>query len=151
MKKILVMLIALSMLTALSGCGAKGFDPADLSLSEYDQAEVNTDVQLYIKQKTVTAETEELALSLINLTDTEYSFDAVSRLEVLLDGNWYLIPDMQEGVIMSIYHLPAQGTEESMFYFAEHYDELPRGSYRIVKLLVSDAGETAIAAAQFDI
>ena len=101
---------------------------------------------------TLTDETEEAALELINSTDRDFSYDAAQRLEVRLsDGKWYVVDDKQDYIIMSIYTLPANGTAEDMFHFDGHYDKLPAGSYRMVKTLTDADGNTALAAAEFDI
>ena len=152
MKKLIAILAAALMLAALTGCGAKAFNKDQLTLSEYNDTEMNTLVQLFVKQKTVTDATEEAALSIINLGDTDYSYDAVQRLEVKLDSQWYVVPDKQDGVIMAIYFLTAKGSSDGdMFYFSGHYDKLPQGSYRIVKAFTGVDGSMAYGAAEFDI
>lgn len=152
MKKMIVIALALVMLLGLCGCAKKnGFDAKDLQPSEYADMEINDRVQLFIKQRTVTDTTGEIAIALENLTDSDFSFDAVQRLEVMLDGKWYVVPDKSDAVTMQLFHLPAGSTEETSFVFAGHYDELGEGTYRIVKLLVDSEGSTAAAAAEFTI
>ena len=152
MKKLIALLASVLLIALISGCGAKSFSADKLTVSEYNDAEMNAEVALYIKQKTVTDETEEAALELINSTDRDFSYDAAQRLEVRLsDGKWYVVDDKQDFIIMSIYTLPANGTAEDMFHFDGHYDKLPAGSYRMVKTLTDADGNTALAAAEFDI
>lgn len=151
MKKMIALISAIAIMAALTGCGAKDTAAPDLELSEFNDVEINDKVELYIKQRTITDETEQAALSIVNLTDKEYTFDAVQRLEVKHDGQWYVVPDNFGAAILSLYFLPAEGTEEFVFYFAEHYASLSQGEYRIVKQFTSDDGDTAIAAAEFRI
>ena len=151
MKKIVLMMCAMAMLVSLCACGAKGFDKKDMSLSEYDGVAVNELVQMFIKQKTVTDATEQVTLFIENLSDKDFSFDAASRLEVNIDGSWYLIPPKSDAMTMQLYHLTANGSEETVFNFAGNYDKLPEGSYRIVKLFVDTEGNQALAEAQFSI
>ena len=151
MKKFLLMMCAAAMLVSLCSCGAKGFDKKNMQLSEYDIVAVNELVQMFIKQKTVTDATEQLSLFIENLSDKDFSFDAASRLEVNLDGNWYLIAPKSDAMTMQLYHLPAGGGEEAVFNLAGNYDKLPEGSYRIVKLFVDTDGNQALAEAQFNI
>ncbi|MBQ8216664.1 MAG: hypothetical protein IJZ91_01760 [Oscillospiraceae bacterium] len=151
MKKLILMICAVAMLLSLCACGAKGFDKKNMQLSEYDGVAVNELVQMFIKQKTVTDATEELSLFIENLTDKDYSFDAAARLEVNLDGSWYLIAPKSDAMTMQLYHLPANGSEETGFNLAGNYDKLPEGSYRIVKLFVDTDGSQALAAAEFNI
>lgn len=151
MKRLIAMIAAAAMLAAFSACGAEGFDKSKLTLSEYNGQVMNEQVRLFVKQRTVTDETEQATMALENLTELDYSYDAVQRLEVKLDGDWYVVPDKQEAVILSIDTLPAGATDEYTFFFAEHYDKLTHGSYRIVKQLVGSDGSIALAAAEFDI
>ena len=151
MKKIILMICAVAMLLSLCACGAKGFDKNNMQLSEYDGVAVNELVQMFIKQKTVTDATEQVTLFIENLSDKDFSFDAASRLEVNIDGSWYLIPPKSDAMTMQLYHLTANGSEETVFNLAGNYDKLPEGSYRIVKLFVDTEGNQALAEAQFSI
>lgn len=151
MKKIVLMMCAMAMLMSLCACEAKGFDKKDMSLSEYDGVAANELVQMFIKQKTVTDATEQVTLFIENLSDKDFSFDAASRLEVNIDGSWYLIPPKSDAMTMQLYHLTANGSEETVFNLAGNYDKLPEGSYRIVKLFVDTEGNQALAEAQFSI
>lgn len=152
MKKITAIALALVMLLSLCACAKEtGLDAKDLQLSEYAQLDINDRVQLFIKQRTVTDTTGEIAIALENLSEADFTFDAVQRLEVLLDGQWYVVPDKSDAVTMQLFHLPAGSTEETSFFFGGHYDELGEGTYRIVKLLVDAEGNTAVAAAEFTI
>lgn len=151
MKKLIAVICVLCAMLALCSCAGRGHDASKLQLSEFDSALVNEAVQMFIKQKTVTDATEELVLYIENLGDREYSFDAAARLEVLLDGHWYLLPPKSDAMTMQLYHLPAGGSEEASFVIAGNYDKLPEGSYRIVKTFVDSEGLMACAAAEFSI
>lgn len=151
MKKLILMICAVAMLLGLCACGAKKPDKNDMQMSEYDGIAVNELVQMFIKQKTVTDATEQLTLFVENLGDREFSFDASARLEVLLDGNWYLMPPKSDAMTMQLYHLSAGGSEEVIFNLAGNYDKLSEGSYRIVKVFVDTEGNQALAAAEFNI
>lgn len=151
MKKLITVIAVLCLMLALAACAAKGHDASKLQLSEFDAASVNEAVQMFIKQKTVTDATEELALFIENLSDREFSFDAAARLEVLLDGHWYLLPPKSDAMTMQLYHLPANSSEEASFVLAGNYDKLTEGSYRIIKTFVDSEGDMACAAAEFTI
>lgn len=151
MKKLIAVITVLCLMLTLTACAAKGHDASKLQLSEFDSVAVNEAVQMFIKQKTVTDATEELVLFIENLGDKEYSFDAVARLEVLLDGHWYLLSPKSDAVTMQLYHLPANGNEEASFVLAGNYDKLIEGSYRIIKTFVDSEGDMSCAAAEFTI
>lgn len=151
MKKICILICAMAMLLSLCACGAKGFDKKDMQLSEYDGVAANELVQMFIKQKTVTDATEQLTLFIENLSDKDFSFDAAARLEVYLDGNWYLIPPKSDAMTMQLYHLTVGGSEEVIFNLAGNYDKLSEGNYRIVKIFVDTDGNQALAASEFTI
>ncbi len=144
MKKTIVALILAAFAAAMCACGS-------LKESEYNAMDVNDRVQLYIKQRTVTDETEEITLDMENLTDTDYTYDAVQHLEIYDGGKWRTVTDSQEAVTMAIYTLPANGTEELSFNFIDHYGKLTEGRYRIVVPLVSADGQQTLAAAEFGI
>ena len=122
-----------------------------LKESEYNDSTFNYKVQLFIKQRTVTDETEEVSMTLENLTDTDYTYDAVQRLEIYDGSKWLIVPDRQEAVIMVIYTLPGGGTEDVTFNFSAHYDKLSEGRYRIVIPLVAADGSQTLASAEFGI
>ena len=87
MKKIIAAFLCAVLASSLCACGAEKLAPgAQYKKSEYSDAAVNDKVQLFIKQRTVTDETEEVTITLENLTDTDYTYDAVQRLEIY-DGS----------------------------------------------------------------
>ncbi len=151
MKKTVVIFICAILVSMLCACSAAKLAPADLKESDYNGAVFNDKVQLFVKQRTVTDETEEVTLAMENLTDVDYTYDAVQRLEIYDGEKWRVVPDKQEAVTMAIYTLPAESTEELVFNFAAHYDKLGEGRYRIVVPLVAANGEQAYAAAEFGI
>ena len=146
MKKLFTVIAALAVILSLAGCGGTKYE-----VSEYDTAATNDLVQIFIKQRTVTDETEEAALTLENLTDNDYTYDAAQRLEIWQDGHWCVIPDKQDFVTLQLLTLPANTTDEVTFNFANHYDKLGDGRYRIVMNFSGMDGSTAIAAAEFGI
>lgn len=152
MRKIVAIVFSVFVLAALCACGAARLKPSEFTLSDYNGAVVNDKVQLYIPQRTVTDETEELKLVLENLTDKDYTYDAAQRLEYQKDdGQWYLVPSQSDAVPLIIYNLPASGQDETTFHFASHYDKLVEGTYRIIIPLVDSEGVNTLAAAEFSI
>ena len=146
MKKLFTVIAVLAVVLSFAGCGGTKYE-----VSEYDTAATNDLVQIFIKQRTVTDETEAAALTLENLTDKDYTYGAAQRLEIWQDGHWCVIPDKQDFVTMQLFTLPANATDEVTFNFANHYDKLGDGRYRIVMNFSSMDGSTAIAAAEFGI
>ena len=146
MKKLFTVIAVLAAILSFAGCGGTKYE-----VSEYDTAATNDLVQIFIKQRTVTDETEEAALTLENLTDKDYTYGAAQRLEIWQDGHWCVIPDKQDFVTMQLLTLPANTTDEVTFNFANHYDKLGDGRYRIVMNFSGMDGSTAIAAAEFGI
>lgn len=146
MKKLFAVIAVLAVMLFFAGCGGTKYE-----VSEYDTAATNDLVQIFIKQRTVTDETEEAALTLENLTDKDYTYGAAQRLEIWQDGHWCVIPDKQDFVTMQLLTLPANATDEVTFNFVDHYDKLGDGRYRIVMNFSSMDGSTAIAAAEFGI
>ena len=144
MKKLFAVIAGLAVMLSLAGCGSS-------KVSEYDASETNAQVQMFIKQRTVTDETEVVTLSIENLTDMDYTYDVAQQLEIWQDGHWRVVSDKQNLVTMQIFTLPANTTDEMTFDFVNHYDKLGDGRYRIVMNLTGDDGSTAIAAAEFGI
>ena len=153
MKKIVIAIICTVLAVLLCACGAAKLSPSDVDMkeSEYNDSTVNDKVQLFIKQRTVTDETEEVTITLENLTDTDYTYDAVQRLEIYDGSKWRVVPDKQDAVVLIIYTLPASSSDEVSFYFTNHYDKLETGRYRIVVPLVAPDGSQVLAAAEFSI
>lgn len=151
MKKTVVAFVCAIIAAMLCACGAAKLAPADLKESDYNNVVTNDKVQLFVKQRTVTDETAEVTLDMENLTELDYTYDAVQRLEVYDGEKWRVVPDKQDAVTMQIYTLPANGTDEINFVIAERYDTLTEGRYRIVVPLVGADGEQVYAAAEFGI
>ena len=99
MKRGLLTVLALLVLILLAGTlGCGTHNAVEREASAIDDTVLNTAVELYIKQKTVTDETDEFTVSYVNKTDTDYTYDASEHLETLLDGAWYTVPDTQDAV-----------------------------------------------------
>lgn len=113
--------------------------------------ENTTGIELYIKQKTVTTATESVALIIINGSDKNYTYDYVQKLERKnANGEWETVPLTNEAVSMALLTLASGETQEQVFDFANHYEPLTRGSYRIVKTFVDEAGTASDVTCEFD-
>lgn len=173
MKKIMVIMIALTMLAGmLPGCVAPTKlpdatvaptvqpdaqatpTPAGLPEAAAEGAAVpvpKSPVEIYIKQKTVTTETEEVALIIINSSDKAYTYDYVQKLERKTDaGAWETVPLTNEAVALALLTIAGGETQEQMFDFANHYEKLTRGTYRIVKTFVDESGAALVVTREFD-
>ena len=162
MKKISVLAAVLCVVGLLAGCGspaapadspaptssAPAYDKSELMLSEFNGTEVSTDV-LVSSGKPITGQEEEITLSYQNTTDKDFTFTALQRLEVNLDGDWYMVPDAQDFVTMQLFTVPANSTVEQNFRFADRYEPLPTGQYRIIKSFVDYEGNNVLGAAEF--
>ncbi len=74
MKRSLLTVLALLVLILLAGTlGCGTHNAVEREASTIDDTALNTAVELYIKQKTVTDETDEFTVSYVNKTDTDYS------------------------------------------------------------------------------
>ena len=164
MKKLFVLLIAVTM---LAGCVAPAQQPvataaptAQPETSPTNAAEPQAEgaptaalsaIQLYIKQKTVTIETEQVTLIIINSSDQSYTYDYVQKLERKNDdGTWETVPLTTEAVSMALMTIGAGETQEQVFDFANHFEPLTHGTYRIVKTFVDESGVAADAYCEFD-
>ena len=139
MKKLFAVIAVLAVMLSFAGCGGTKYE-----VSDYDTAATNDLVQLFIKQRTVTDETEAVTLTIENLTDKDYTYDAGQRLEIWQDGHWCVIPDKQDFVTMQLFTLPGNATDEVTFSFVNHYDKLGDGRYRIVMNFSSMDGSTVV-------
>ena len=115
MKKLFAVIAVLAVMLSFAGCGGTKYE-----VSDYDTAATNDLVQLFIKQRTtVTDETEDTTLTIENLTDKDYTYDAGQRLEIWQDGHW-CDPDKQDFVTMQLlFTLPGNATDEVTFSFCQ--------------------------------
>lgn len=111
----------------------------------------NEDIEIYIKQKTVTTETESVTLIIINGGEETYSYDYVQKLERKnAEGAWETVPLTNDAVSLALLTIAGGETQEQVFDFANHYEPLERGSYRIVKTFVNITGGVSNAYCEFD-
>lgn len=146
MKKMISIIFCCAMLLSFAACGAQKY-----STSEYSDSEVNDKVQMFIAQKTVTDETDEFTIAVENTTDTDFSYSATQRLEILHGSKWCVVEDKQSFATMELYTLPAGATDELSFNIVNHYDKLSEGRYRVVMVFTDHDGNQTIAAAEFGI
>ena len=152
MKPLSPVLALILVAAALCACGAPapaGYDKTELVLSEYNGAEISPNIQIGIDGSV--AGQEETTLTYTNLTDRAFTFTALQRLEVQLDGEWYIVPDAQNFVTMQIFTLPGNYSVDDNFRVEGRYEALPQGSFRIVKSFVDYDGNIEIAAAEFSV
>ncbi len=167
MKKIVILTMSLMMLAGvLFGCTAPAKQPAATAepaeatstpaglpgdAAEDAAVPVDSKIELYIKQKTVTTETEAVQLIIINGSDKTYSYDYVQKLERKNDdGSWEVVPLTNEAVSLALLVIAAGETQEQTFDFANHYEPLTRGTYRIVKTFVDENGGNVEVNCEFE-
>lgn len=154
MKKLISLLSLILAAALLAGCGggssAAPFDAGSLEPSAYGEDSLSGDV-VDIQMTGDPVKDESLSLSYSNLTEQDFTFTVVQRLEVLLDGTWYVVPDKQAFVTMQLLTLPAGASVEDNFRLEGRYDPLPAGSYRIVKDFTSFDGANVSAAVEFTV
>ena len=146
MKKIIACILSLAFAAAfLTGCAPSAAQNAP-------ESEEKKAIEIYIKQKTVTTETQSVMLAIINNTDKHYSFDYVQQLEIKNGDEYQAVPLTFEGVALALLHISGGETQDYEFDFANHYAmPLSRGSYRIVKTFVDDDGAQFEAVCEFDV
>lgn len=110
-----------------------------------------TGVGIAVKPKTVTTEMTEITLLIANNSGKTYSTDYVQTLEVLKDGKWETVPLTSEAVALGLIIVPDGELTEFTFDFANHYAALEKGTYRITKTFLDDAGGSITAACEFDL
>ncbi len=151
MKTIRMIAALLCIAALLAACGsssAPAYDKAALEQSAYS-GEFSQDISIRIDGQPAGAESVTLVYE--NRTGTDYTFTMVQRLEVLLDGTWYVVPDAQDFVTLQLLTLPANATVEDSFRFEGRYDPLPKGEYRILKDFSDPDGNSVTAAAAFTV
>lgn len=66
-----------------------------------------------------------------NNREDDFAFFEHFQLEVLLDGEWYVVPSMNRNWDFTQFEVPA-GSAVELIYHTEGYRGLPSGNYRIV-------------------
>ncbi len=154
MKKSILLITALLMvLGATLGCKPAAQNtptPAPTEVVPEPTFAVDT-LMMSVKPKTVTLDMTEVTVALVNDSDVTYSTDYVQRLEQLVDGAWQAVPLTNEAVIMALLIVPAHETTTFTFDFANHYEALEHGTYRILKTLVDPDGNQVEVTTEFDL
>lgn len=137
MKKLLLILFSAFFISLLfSGCEKQEDNITDLEQSHFYTSDINKDVILLIKEKSITSETEEITLVYKNRSKIEYIYGGVDHLEKEIDGKWYSLPSKENAAWdMLAYILQPECTTESKFPIKTCYGVLKKGKYRIIKNL----------------
>ena len=155
MKKLSVLTALLLVMALLAACGsssgsAPAYDKSQLEPSSYAEDAFTQDIQISLASGTPGRD-ESVTLQYASLTDVTHTFTAVQRLEVQLDGAWYVVPDAQDFVTLQLLTLPAKSQVEDNFRFEGRYEPLPAGDYRIVKDFSDPDGNSAAACYLFTV
>lgn len=153
MKKLSPILALVLVAALITACGsaAPGYDKKDLMLSEYNEATASVDVLIHNDAEGNITGQHDITLRYENRTDRDYTYTALQRLEVQLDGDWYIVPDAQDFVTMQIFTVPAGSSVEQDFRFEERYETLLPGTYRILKSFGDYEGNQEISWLEFTI
>ena len=168
MKKNAIWIAAVCIMALLAGCSssaapsatpeptpeatpAPSYDKAELMLSEFSGAKLGEDVLIHLSTEGPITGQGEITLTYENTTEQDFTYTALQRLEVLLDGEWYIVPDAQDFVTMQLFTVPAGSSVDDTFRFEERYEPLEPGSFRIVKNFVAYDGVNSISALEFNI
>lgn len=137
MKKLFLILFSAFFISLLfSGCEKKEDKIIDLEQTQFNTSNLNKNVILLIKEKSITSETEEITLVYNNKSKVEYIYGGVDHLEKGIDGKWYSLPSKENAAWdMLAYRLQPEGTAESKFPIKTCYGDLKKGKYRIIKNL----------------
>ncbi len=151
MKRVSIVVLLILMLIMTSCSGYRSLNARKLEKSEYDTTMLSRDINVTVKEETVTTKTESITLMYVNTSDTEYLFGEKPHLEVELDGTWYVVPVLKGTVWIAIgYILPAKGSHEHSFSIRNYYGMLKPGKYRVIKEMYSGE-ESVFTSAQFEI
>lgn len=155
MKKLSVLTVLLLVTALLAACGsssnsAPAYDKAQLEPSSYAEDAFTQDIRISLASGTP-GKDESVTLQYTSLAGVDYTFTALQRLEVQLDGAWYVVPDAQDFVTLQLLTLPAGSQVEDNFRFEGRYEPLPAGDYRIVKDFSDPDGNGAAACCLFTI
>ena len=168
MKKNAIWIAAMCIMALLAGCSssaapaatpeptpeaapAPSYDKAELMLSEFSGAELGSDVLIHLNAEGQISGQDEITLTYENITEQDFTYTALQRLEVLLDGEWYIVPDAQDFVTMQLFTVPAGSSVDDTFRFADRYEPLEPGSFRIVKNFVAYDGVNSISTLEFTV
>ena len=163
MKKLTAALVLLGMIIGTAACSSdnKFKERSDVSLSNYDDYQVEMTVEVVRNRK--------LMVSLINHSDRTYMYGRAYTLEYQKNGEWYKVPmDViftMEGIMLGPHVEPDEKSASgdivisdtsSEPVYLEDAGKLPAGHYRIIKDISSlgDDGyptATYLMAAEFDL
>lgn len=156
MQKVMTVLSLLCAASLLLGCGSSAasvppYDKEQMELSEHTDSPVSDSVQIVLPEETSFFQEEKITLRYVNYAEQDYTFTPVQRLEVLLDGAWYVVPDAQEFATLLLLTLPGGSEVEDTFHIEGRYEPLPQGQYRILKSFSDAEGNPLLAAADFEV
>ncbi|NMA95309.1 MAG: hypothetical protein GX974_04645 [Clostridiales bacterium] len=127
-------------------------DITGLEKSTYDALDQSSDIKLSIKEQTIDRGDEKITLIYENLSSKEYIYGEEPHLEVNIDGDWYVMPLLDNVAWHDIgYILAEKGTREDIFTITNFYKSLGAGQYRLIKKLFPDEGEEVFAIAEFQV
>ena len=147
MRRFLALAAAGILAVLLISCGREGFDPGTMEPSPV--TEPGEKVTMRLTEDRFDRFPEELNLVITNHTSAEYNYGVDYRLEVELDGGWYVVEPTEDMMFIALgVILPADAINSESLNLAEGYRDLPEGRYRLVKSFYGE-GTSTEATAEF--
>ena len=167
MKKISMIALLMALITifaALVGCTAPQQTPAEevpvvdpaagnepAAVQEGEGAVAADGISMMPKPKTLNLEMEEIIFLIDNQSGMDFSTDMVQKLEVLKGENWEEVNPVSDAVTMNLIAVPSGSMTEIPVFLKGYYEGLEKGSYRLTKVLVTNAGASMELVSEFDL
>lgn len=154
--------IVLILAIVLSGCSDASAWKTSSMEKGLDSSEITDNkISAGIMEMNVSQDTQSITIEYTNKTGTKYLYGREPRLEVRVDGNWYVVAT-KEGIAWNMVGILLMPDEANLYTeeFTFLYDYLRAGHYRYIKTFTGFSGddpqpvsgmEPVIVSVEFDI
>ncbi len=152
MKKVIFMLLALTLMLAAAACQPPNLADAPSGNTEplVKPSQSSGDIQMTVKEQTVSGDVESVTLTITNASDKEYTYGARSAIEAEKDGAWVELKPISNLMWIEIAYMISSGqSNEEAVTIKANYGTLASGHYRVVKTFTSEDGSNLTAYGAF--
>lgn len=124
----LVSIVLIISVVCLAICSCNKNDNKVNDLVPVEETPGTDNIQVFVVDRT---EGKDISVKIKNLSDEVFLYGEYYSIQILVDGNWFYAPTVEDVVVHDLAHELSPGASYAMTYSLLPYGELDPGHYRI--------------------